>query len=90
MIPLLDVKHAGNYTKVVMNVLIREFKTADDEMWWTVLSVVKQCVGTTGVEAQYIRDQIIPEYFWNFWNKKSTAIVKNSKLLIETTVEIAG
>eukprot|EP01050_Picozoa_sp_SAG11_P006640 SAG11_NODE_523_length_8775_cov_29.592900_3_plen_55_part_00 len=50
-----------------MVVLIREFQSPDEEMKKIVLKVVKQCVGTDGVEPQYVRDEILDEFFRNFW-----------------------
>jgi hypothetical protein len=34
------------------------------------IQVVKQCVGTEGVEAQYIKDEILPEFFKAFWTRR--------------------
>ena len=36
----------------------REFQTPDEEMKKIVLKVVKQCVGTDGVEPDYIRTEV--------------------------------
>ena len=36
----------------------REFQTPDEEMKKIVLKVVKQCVGTEGVEPDYIRSEV--------------------------------
>ncbi|PWA41331.1 hypothetical protein CTI12_AA554570 [Artemisia annua] len=52
IIPLMDANYASYYTKEVMKF---------------VLKVVKQCVSTQGVEADYIRTNILSEYFKNFW-----------------------
>ena len=41
-----------------MVVLIREFQSPDEEMKKIVLKVVKQCVGTEGVEPEYIRTEV--------------------------------
>ncbi len=54
----------------VMVVLKREFATPDEEMKKIVLKVVKQCVGTEGVEPDYIRTEILPEFFKSFWNRR--------------------
>lgn len=35
-----------------------EFQTPDEEMKKIVLKVVKQCVGTEGVEPEYIRTEV--------------------------------
>lgn len=41
IIPLMDSEHAGECTKFVTPVLIREFQNPDDEMKKIVLKVVK-------------------------------------------------
>jgi len=90
IIPLMDAEHAGEYTKIVTPVLIREFQNNDDEMKKIVLKVVKQCVGSDGVSVAYVRTEVIPEFFRNFWLRRNAVDKKNYKQLIETTVEIAG
>jgi splicing factor 3B subunit 1 len=90
IIPLMDSEHAGEYTKFVTPVLIREFQNNDDEMKKIVLKVVKQCVSSEGVSVAYVRDEIIPEFFRNFWVRRNALDKKNYKQLIETSVEIAG
>ncbi|CAE7699948.1 Sf3b1, partial [Symbiodinium pilosum] len=67
IIPLMDAEHANYYTREVMIILIREFSTPDEEMKKIVLKVVKQCVATEGVEPSYIREDILPPFFRNFW-----------------------
>lgn len=90
IIPLMDSDDANVYVKAVMQTLIRMFGSInEDEMKKVVLIVVKQCVSTEGVEAQYVRDTILPPFFEHFWTKKMALDRRNSKLLIETTVEIA-
>ena len=54
------------YTREVMVVLVREFASPDEEMKKIVLKVVKQCVQTSGVEAEYIRTEMLPEFFEPF------------------------
>ena len=63
LIPLMDAEYANYYTREVMLILIREFQSPDEEMKNIVLKVVKQCCGTDGVEAQYIREEILPDFF---------------------------
>lgn len=90
IIPLMDAMYASYYTKEVMVVLIREFQSPDEEMKKIVLKVVKQCVSTEGVEADYIRNDILPEFFRNFWVRRMALDRRNYKQLVETTVEIAN
>lgn len=90
IIPLMDALYASYYTKEVMFILIREFQSPDEEMKKIVLKVVKQCVSTEGVEADYIRSDILPEFFRNFWVRRMALDRRNYKQLVETTVEIAN
>uniref|UniRef100_A0A1J3GT84 Splicing factor 3B subunit 1 n=1 Tax=Noccaea caerulescens TaxID=107243 RepID=A0A1J3GT84_NOCCA len=90
IIPLMDSIYASYYTKEVMLILIREFQSPDEEMKKIVLKVVKQCVSTEGVEADYIRSDILPEFFEHFWVKRMALEKRNYKQLVETTVEIAN
>ncbi|CAA7034833.1 unnamed protein product [Microthlaspi erraticum] len=90
IIPLMDSIYASYYTKEVMVVLIREFQSPDEEMKKIVLKVVKQCVSTEGVEADYIRVHILPDFFKHFWVKRMALEKRNYKQLVETTVEIAN
>ncbi|CAI8610927.1 unnamed protein product [Vicia faba] len=90
IIPLMEALYASYYTKEVMLILIREFQSPDEEMKKIVLKVVKQCVSTEGVEAEYIRTDILPEFFRNFWVRRMALDRRNYKQLVETTVEIAN
>lgn len=89
IIPLMDPEYASYYTKEVMIILIREFATPDEEMKKIVLKVVKQCVSTEGVEPVYVRQEILPPFFKNFWVRRMALDRRNYKQLVETTVELA-
>ncbi|KAL4443434.1 hypothetical protein ABPG75_011171 [Micractinium tetrahymenae] len=90
IIPLMDAMYANYYTREVMIILIREFQTPDEEMKKIVLKVVKQCVGTDGVEPEYIRTEILPEFFKHFWVRRMALDRRNYRALVETTVEVAN
>ena len=89
IIPLMDAMYANYYTREVMVILIREFATADEEMKKITLKVVKQCVATDGVEPEYIRTEVMPEFFKNFWVRRMALDRRNYNQLVETTLEIA-
>ncbi|KAL0721393.1 hypothetical protein Bca4012_035992 [Brassica carinata] len=90
IIPLMDAMHASYYTKEVMLILIREFQSPDETMKKIVLKVVQQCVSTEGVEADYIRSDVLPAFFEHLWVKRMALEKRNYKSLVETTVEIAN
>lgn len=89
VIPLMDVEYANYFTKEVMVILIREFQTPDEDMKKIVLKVVQQCAGTEGVEPEYIKTEILPDFFRHFWVRRMALDRRNYKQLVETTVELA-
>eukprot|EP00210_Caulerpa_lentillifera_P006710 g6412.t1 len=89
IIPLMDAQYANDYTRDVMNILIREFQTPDEEMKKIVLKVVKQCVLAEGVEPQYIKKDILPEFFRCFWVRRMALDRRNYRQLVDTTVALA-
>lgn len=90
IIPLMDSHYANYYTREVMIILIREFQSPDEEMKKIVLKVVKQCVSTDGVEAAYVKESILPEFFRHFWVRRMALDRRNYRQLVETTVELAN
>ena len=89
IIPLMDSDHAYEITKILTPVLIREFTTNENETKKIVLKVVKQAVATEGVKVLFVKEEIIPEFFNNFWVRRNALDKKNYKQLIDTTAEIA-
>jgi len=90
VIPLMEENYASHYTRLVMPILLREFHSPDEEMKRIVLKVVQQCVATAGVEPDYIRKEILPEFFKNFWIRRMALDRRNYKQVIETTEELAN
>jgi len=88
IIPLMDAEYASYYMREVIPQLIQEFASPDEEMKKIVLKVVKQCVATEGVEASYVKTEILPEFFKAFWNRRMALDRRNYRQLVETTVEI--
>jgi len=90
IIPLMEASYANYYTREVMPIVIREFASPDEEMKKIVLKVVKQCVATEGVEPSYVREQILPPFFTNFWVRRMALDKRNYKQVVETTQELAN
>mmetsp|Transcript_4651 Transcript_4651/g.13432 ORF Transcript_4651/g.13432 Transcript_4651/m.13432 type:complete len:1275 (+) Transcript_4651:868-4692(+) len=90
VIPLMEESYASHYTRLVMPILIREFHSPDEEMKRIVLKVIQQCVSTAGVEPDYIRKDILPEFFKNFWIRRMALDRRNYKQVVETTEELAN
>lgn len=89
IITLMDEEWANYYTAQVMEVVIREFQSPDDEMKKVVLKVVAQCSSTPGVTAAYLREQVLPEFFRHFWVRRMALDKRNYREVVETTVELA-
>ncbi|KAF8517897.1 small nuclear ribonucleoprotein [Hysterangium stoloniferum] len=89
IIPLMDPEFANYYTKGVNPILIREFQTSDEEMKKIVLKVVKQCAATEGVTPEYIKQDILPDFFKAFWVRRMALDRRNYRQVVETTVELA-
>ncbi|KAF7983388.1 hypothetical protein HWV62_22397 [Athelia sp. TMB] len=89
IIPLMDPEYASYYTKEVTVILIREFQTSDEEMKKIVLKVVKQCAATEGVTPEYIKKDILPDFFKAFWVRRMALDRRNYRQVVETTVELA-
>ena len=47
-------------------------------------------MGTDGVESDYVRQEILPEFFRNFWVRRMALDRRNYMQLVETTVELAN
>lgn len=90
VIPLMEEAYASHYTRLVMPILLREFHSPDEEMKRIVLKVIQQCVATAGVEPDYIRSEILPEFFKNFWIRRMALDRKNYNQVVETTEELAN
>eukprot|EP01135_Chromosphaera_perkinsii_P005482 Nk52_evm31s352 gene=Nk52_evmTU31s352 len=90
IIPLMDAEFASHYTREVMVILIREFASPDEEMKKIVLKVVKQCVSTEGVEASYVKEEVLPSFFKHFWVRRMALDRRNYRQLVDTTLELAN
>ncbi|KAG4302623.1 hypothetical protein PCK1_001207 [Pneumocystis canis] len=88
IIPLMDSEYANHYTTQIMKILIREFQSPDEEMKKIVLKVVSQSAATDGVDATYLRVEVIPEFFKNFWVRRMALDRRNYRQVVETTVEL--
>lgn len=56
----------------------------------SLLQVVQQCVGTEGVEPEYIKTEVLPEFFRCFWQRRMALDRRNYRALVETTVALAN
>uniref|UniRef100_A0A182JN31 Uncharacterized protein n=1 Tax=Anopheles atroparvus TaxID=41427 RepID=A0A182JN31_ANOAO len=90
IIPLMDAEYANYYIREMMLILIREFQSPDEEMKKIVLKVVKQCCVSDGIEAPYIKEEMLPHFFMHCWNRRTALDRRHYRELVDTTVEIAN
>ncbi|KAL2160916.1 hypothetical protein VTH06DRAFT_8628 [Thermothelomyces fergusii] len=88
IIPLMDEDYANYYTSQIMEILLREFASPDEEMKKVVLKVVSQCAATDGVTAGYLKEHVLDEFFKSFWVRRMALDKRNYRQVVETTVDI--
>ena len=88
IIPLMDEEYANYYTSQIMEILLREFASPDEEMKKVVLKVVSQCAGTDGVTAGYLKEHVLDEFFKSFWVRRMAMDKRNYRQVVETTVDL--
>ncbi|OAA32771.1 U2 snRNP component prp10 [Moelleriella libera RCEF 2490] len=88
IIPLMDEEYANYYTSQIMEILLREFSSPDEEMKKVVLKVISQCAGTEGVTAGYLKEHVLDEFFKNFWVRRMALDKRNYKQVVDTTFDI--
>lgn len=88
IIPLMDEEYANYYTSQIMEILLREFSSPDEEMKKVVLKVVSQCAGTDGVTAGYLKEHVLSDFFKSFWVRRMALDKRNYRQVVETTVDI--
>ncbi|KAI3643531.1 hypothetical protein MP228_013086 [Amoeboaphelidium protococcarum] len=89
VIPLMDAEYAVKYSKSIMPVVIREFQSPDDEMKRVVLRVLRQCCAVQGLDLEFIRYEVLPEYFRNFWIRRTAMDKRVYRAVVETTTELS-
>ncbi|KXT05032.1 hypothetical protein AC578_10286 [Pseudocercospora eumusae] len=88
IIPLMDEEYGNYYTSQIMEILLREFQSPDEEMKKVVLKVISQCAGGAGVTAQYLKDTVLNDFFKSFWVRRMALDKRNYKQVVETTVDL--
>lgn len=88
IIPLMDEEYANYYTSQIMEILLREFSSPDEEMKKVVLKVVSQCAGTDGVTASYLKEHVLTDFFKSFWVRRMALDRRNYRQVVDTTVDL--
>ena len=88
IIPLMDEEYANYYTSQIMEILLREFSSPDEEMKKVVLKVISQCASTDGVTAGYLKEHVLQDFFKSFWVRRMALDKRNYRQVVETTVDL--
>jgi splicing factor 3B subunit 1 len=88
IIPLMDEEYANYYTSQIMEILLREFASPDEEMKKVVLKVISQCASTDGVTAGYLKEHVLQDFFKSFWVRRMALDKRNYRQVVETTVDL--
>ena len=88
IIPLMDEEYANYYTSQIMEILLREFSSPDEEMKKVVLKVISQCASTDGVTAAYLKENVLADFFKSFWVRRMALDKRNYRQVVETTVDL--
>lgn len=89
LIPLMEPEIASHYSKEVFHVLIREFRSPDDEMKKTCLKIIQQCCATEGVSKSFLIERVLDPFFDNFWTRRVAMDRKTNQILVETTYQLS-
>ncbi|ORY01982.1 armadillo-type protein [Clohesyomyces aquaticus] len=89
IIPLMDEEYSNYYTGQIMEIVLREFQSPDEEMKKVVLKVVSQCARTSGVTPTFLKNNVLNEFFKNFWVRRMAMDKRNYRQVVETTVDLA-
>jgi len=84
----MDEEYANYYTSQIMEILLREFTSPDEEMKKVVLKVISQCASTQGVTAAYLKEHVLGEFFKSFWVRRMALDKRNYRQVVETTVDL--
>lgn len=90
IIPLMDSTMSLKYVEICLPKLKKDFSSNDDEIKRTLLSILKQWVGTPGVKSSFIKNEILEDFILFFWDRRMCSDKRSYKLLIDTAVEISG
>ncbi|GAB7354705.1 hypothetical protein MBLNU459_g5122t1 [Dothideomycetes sp. NU459] len=88
VVPLMDEEFSNYYVSQIMEILLREFSSPDEEMKKVVLKVLSQCAGTSGVTAAYLKDTVLDDFFKAFWVRRMALDKRNYAQVVETTGDL--
>lgn len=89
LIPLMDEEYSNYYTGQIIEVVIREFQSPDEEMKKVVLHMLASVANTAGVTPVFLKDNVLPEFFKHFWVRRMAIDKRNYRLVVDTTIAVS-
>ncbi|ODV84895.1 hypothetical protein CANARDRAFT_28636 [[Candida] arabinofermentans NRRL YB-2248] len=89
IIPLMDEEYGNYYTNEVFKILKREFNSPDDDMKKAILNIIKQCCSLDSIDKKFITDDLLEEFFTNFWNRRVALDNKINKMCVEASYSLS-
>ncbi|EAL42479.2 splicing factor 3B subunit 1, putative [Entamoeba histolytica HM-1:IMSS] len=86
VISVVDEEIAAKYGWEIIRVVVREFKTSDEEMKKIVLKVIRQCLNVEIIGKETSKNNIAERFFESFWHRRNSVDKKLSKEVIETAL----
>ncbi|ELP90398.1 splicing factor 3B subunit, putative [Entamoeba invadens IP1] len=86
IIAVVDEEVAARYGWEILQVVIREFRTSDDEMKKTILKVVRQCMSVPIIGKDVGRENVPDRFFEHFWQRQNSIDKKLSKEVVDTAL----
>ncbi len=85
----MSKSHRSQYTRLLMEIILREFETPEDEMKKVILQVIDQSVSGEGLHPDYLKQKILGPFWTNFWTRRVCMDRGASFRLIDATVSLA-
>ncbi|CCE61614.1 hypothetical protein TPHA_0A05400 [Tetrapisispora phaffii CBS 4417] len=89
IIPLMDSDYASYYMREVMRIVQREFSSPDEEMKKAVLLILQKCSQIPSVTTAYLKEEIAPNFFKQFWTRRTALDKQLNKAVTFTTVKLS-
>jgi splicing factor 3B subunit 1 len=89
LLPLLRAEMAAFHARDIVATLVREFHSPSDEMKRVVLGVLRRCMATDGVDGDYLRAVVSPDFFAACWQPRVAADRRGARELVDATVAMA-
>ncbi|KAF2836379.1 U2 snRNP component HSH155 [Patellaria atrata CBS 101060] len=89
IIPLMDEEYANYYTSQIMEIVIREYASADEEMKRICCQVTISINRANGITPMYLREHVVDEFFKAFWVKRTALDRRILRSVVDTTIDLA-